>query len=299
MNADHGVKLHMAFWEDIRVALLNQLTGAGVTLEPAVRDDPRRVCYAFFDIQRKVIPQRVRHVHYSAELHGKLAILSPDVLVGVQLIETRSLAGEPLEEHFSERARNARSKDWLLSDWGIHHLHLHQNRDRDDLLYVCAEDDALYLIDIRGHVAMADVELLEIILRNWPALLEDWVAPWIRRREDDRSAPSAEEIDRLRRGGVMTYVTLSDGKAYLPRGGGVTTAGGFSSLAVGRAHTLLKRVRALQLLCDRRARIISRAVGRNEIHLRYDFASNQVIEVSSGEPLLFEPDDEPQAKGAP
>jgi hypothetical protein len=270
-----------------------------VTLDRTVRADPRLVSYAFFDIQRKVISRRVRPVYYSAELRGKCSALSPEVLVGVQLLETRSLAGELLEEHQSERARNARSKDWLLNDWGIHHLHLHQNRGSDELLYVCVEDDALYLIDIRGHGAMADIGLLEIVLRNWPALLDGCVAPWIIRREDDRSAPPAEEIDRLRRGGVTTYVILSNGKAYLPRGGGVTTAGGFSTLAVMRAHALLKRVRALQVLCDRRARIIGRAIGSNEVRLRYDFASDQVIEVSTGEPLFFEPDDGPEGMGVP
>ena len=50
MTAADSVKLHMAFWDDVRVQMLNQLTGAGVTLDRAVRADPRLVSYAFFDI---------------------------------------------------------------------------------------------------------------------------------------------------------------------------------------------------------------------------------------------------------
>lgn len=271
------ITVHADFQNDVRVHVLQLLTQAGVSLPKNQQSDPHRVCVAYFNVRHKVIEPRQRRVHRSRELNTRP--FSSDVIAGVQLIEARSIAGESLEAHFSERAMRPHTHDWLLNDWGIHHLHVRPNRG-DEVVYAWLEADDLYLVDVRGHQAMADVGLLEIVLANWPELLQ--LMP-IFRIERGRGNPSADELDSARRAGVQPLVTLSDGQVYAPRGGGLTTAGGSSARAISQADQVLAKASNIEAEFRKSSGGLAAAVNVSELDLSYDPAAGTVTELKTGQ----------------
>jgi hypothetical protein len=268
-----GIAVHANFWEDVRIHFLNVLTQAGIPLPADQHDDAQRVLIAYFNVRHKLIEARRRTVHWSKELSQRQ--LPSDVLLGVQLIEAKSIGGQTLEAHLSDRAVRTHTHDWLRNDWGIHHLHVHLQKG-DDLLYVWVEPDALYFLDVREHGAMADMDLVEIVLANWPQLL----GPPSTLKGGTN--PTATEINEARRAGVQVIVSLSDGNVYYHRGGGVTTAGGSSARAVDRAYGVLRLARDREEYCDAHAADFARKVGLTELHLRYDVVHDVVIETTTG-----------------
>lgn len=274
MADEHAVVIHADFWNDVRVHVLGALTQAGITL--GGDDDPEdahAVCRAYFNVAQKVIWPRPRTVHYSRELRERT--LPGIIETGVRLIETRSLAGESLAEHLSARAKRTHTHDWLLNDWGIHHLHVRPAKG-DELLYVWEEPATLHFIDVRGHDAMADLDLLEIVLANWPALLH--FLPSI----SGGKAPSAAEIIAARRVGVTAFFPLSNGRVPFPRGRGVTTAAGSSVRAVERADRVLDEARCFEEHYRANAQAFAAEIDVNELRLRYDPAGSRVIETVTG-----------------
>lgn len=126
-----------------------------------------------------------------------------------------------------------RSRDYLLDDWGIYHLHLnnkdaknekemHNNRSKY-LLFVKIAHNAVYFIDIYNHNEkniFSKQELLEILDRNWHFLLK----PYIISNLSSVSRMTNEEIENSRKKHAYTLVNIN-GKVYLPIGGGLTSAG--------------------------------------------------------------------------
>jgi hypothetical protein len=276
--AEPAIAVHADFAEDVRVHLLGVLTQAGILVPAAEQDDVERVCFAYFNVLGKLIEPRVRRVEYSRELRGRP--LAQELWDGVHLVEARSFAGESLETLLSERATRPHTHDWLRNDWGIHHIHLRPRRGQDELLYVLVQRDALYFIDVRGHGAMADVDLLEIVLANWPALLRP--LPGIHGGQ----RLSGKDIADARRAGLQVIMTLSDGQAYAPLGGGITTARGSSLRAGERSDDVLQAAWQHEQQARAEAASIAAELGLTELHLRYDPGAGTVTETVTGKVIF-------------
>jgi hypothetical protein len=74
-----------------------------------------------------------------------------------------------------KRLQHRSDLDLLISDWGLHHLHLTSEMEADgfvkrtgDLLFAAFTDDDAYLIGIYPHGSWALHELVEILVREWP-----------------------------------------------------------------------------------------------------------------------------------
>jgi hypothetical protein len=86
------------------------------------------------------------------------------------------------------------------------------------VLFCILERSDAYLIQVLGHEAFSDPQLLEIIYSNWPELLTPLaIAP---------GAPATmESVKAARDGGVIPLTTLGNGFVAVPRGSGFTTSG--------------------------------------------------------------------------
>lgn len=151
--------------------------------------------------------------------------LSTDVLHGYEPAVPRALEARP---------RRRRDRDPLLSDWGIHHLHLSTTRGRHpdfvrrtrDVLLVAFRGPNAYLLDVRpheGHGAnWAAKDIVEIAIRNWPE------ANIFCRLEYAIGLTNADISDddrrALRAAGVNTGLEI-DGNVYMPPNGGQTADG--------------------------------------------------------------------------
>ncbi|PKG37042.1 hypothetical protein [Psychromonas sp. Urea-02u-13] len=121
--------------------------------------------------------------------------------------------------------------DLLWADWGIHHFHVILSDDTNEyfstrsdwLLFAYIINNIIYAIDIRPHKensVFAQIELLETIHDNWPQLLKSSELGGILPGENNFTP---QEIDELRRAGVVSCISIKD-KVYAPLGFGLTTA---------------------------------------------------------------------------
>lgn len=189
---------------------------------------------------------RSRYVH----AHPRTAHLSSKLQASAELIEYKAAvdsivaainSGDDLTPHLSRGIKTAyvpeaeRDKrlhrqgdlDLLISDWGLHHLHLTTEMESDgfvkrtgDLLFAAFSDDGAYLIGIYPHGSWALKELIEILMREWPG--NPVVMPSMSGVTLARPVSEKEHLE-LRKGGVATSVEV-DGTVVMPALG-MTTAG--------------------------------------------------------------------------
>lgn len=180
-----------------------------------------------------------RAVHLSSTLQASSKLTEHKA--PVEAIITAIEAGDDLTPHLSRGIRTAyvpqaqRDKrlhrrsdlDLLISDWGLHHLHLTTKMESDgfvkrtdDLLFAAFTDEDAYLLGIYPHGSWALRELVEILVREWPD--NSVVNASLSGVKPVRSI-SEEEHVQLRKGGVATLIEVDD-KVVMP-GLGMTTAG--------------------------------------------------------------------------
>lgn len=122
-------------------------------------------------------------------------------------------------------------KDALLNHWGVYHLHLkcgikeNGRRERtDELLFIKVFPDAILLIDILSHKNFSDINLLRVIKKNWPQVLEPYRMSLLEGCvSDDESEElnSGEIINQSRKFGFSPIITVDKSVYAFP----VSTSG--------------------------------------------------------------------------
>ncbi len=209
----------------------------------------------------RLIPRAPRVVHQSREM-----LASPKTVehgTELELLLDKIRNGDDLRPHLSKRVATAyvpeaeaagkgnqqrADRDVLLAAWGLHHLHLSSDLDNngewvergDDLLIgVFGAADA-YLLGIYPHGSWALRELMEIVVRNWPAaglVLESMSGLRLASPE-----PTDEERLKLHNAGVMVMLEI-DGVVYAPIG---QTAAGTPMMVTRAVNELMHRLRDLR-----------------------------------------------------
>lgn len=138
-----------------------------------------------FTIQVKTIPIRLYNVYYSTSLRNTLRT-STKLKSEVNYLKNMFINGNDINKHQSRELFNYHVPDYLVYDWGIHHLHLSSSHDldpyftkrTDELLFVYIKFDNAYFLDVSKHNSyvkdiFADKKWLEIINHDWPELLKE------------------------------------------------------------------------------------------------------------------------------
>jgi hypothetical protein len=204
----------------------------------------------FMNLESKLIKPTKRIVFKSDSFKSRK--IPPAVTKALNLIEQKITAGIDITYHQSKKTLDPKYNDLLFNNWIIHHIHLsntisrkhEQFYDRSKfLLFAAFSVNQAVFIDIRDHNesnGFAQKELLEIILRNWPQLLE------IDSRVDAAhftSPMTNAEIDGLRRKGYMLGSTQVGDKIIINPGLGNTSSG-------HNVHTVRRANAALRLLYE-------------------------------------------------
>lgn len=145
----------------------------------------------------------------------------------------------------SSGKRRSERTDLLWADWGIHHLHLAEassddyfSARGDFLLFAMFGVDTALLIDILPHsgdsLLFAREDLVRVVARNWPAVIEPFELKGMLARERE-----ATDGDRkiLRKSGLVAPIVI-EGKAYFSPGGGLTSAS-----APGKINNAMSKLR--------------------------------------------------------
>ncbi len=181
------------------------------------------VLRSYFNLKHKIISQQRREVFLSAGLITKAVELNLDNVL--EVITQKFVNGDDVNPFLSKGILRLEDHDYLLNDWGIHHLHLNLNKNKSDeyfnqrsnqLLFVHVTDEKAYFIDIRPHheeYVFAQRDLLRAVRDNWP----DLNVKFLVREEEMEVFPKFDESDivLMRRKGYM-FFTQVDKHAYMP-----------------------------------------------------------------------------------
>lgn len=117
----------------------------------------------------------------------------------------------------------------VLNDWGIFHFHLGHEIESDGyaertgpVLFGFITHDSFHEINIYNHGNWSNTDLIEIVHRNWPHLLEKF-------RLDDvvqmAYTPSSTTVKEFRKNQINSFIQVADGTVYSQPGSGYATDG--------------------------------------------------------------------------
>lgn len=178
--------------------------------------------YLYFNAEKRRPEKKVRKLFLADSF-----VCSPGLECGWRVLRNRVEDGEDLSPNLSKLIDKLSNKDSMLNDWGVHHFHLGEEMNgkfinrTGPLLFALLTNDEFYAIGIFDHGSWTNQDIVEIIHRNWPTVIEQ------DKIRGDISPTQLTEQERgiLRKSGVNAMVTVNDGTSYFPIGGGFAGSG--------------------------------------------------------------------------
>jgi hypothetical protein len=237
------------FENDVREHVLDNLP-----CEPEFRaaleaEDAHSLLIIYANWAERMISAVPRIIHEAKALISNPLSSDPRYKPGLDAIRQKIVQGDDLTGHLSKRITkgyrpsqtdqmnlNRRPDlDLMLSDWGVHHLHISENIESDGfvertgpLIFAVFHRDAAYLIDIFEHGAWADKSIIRIIIHEWPNTGIVYKVPGIMASLQPHS--DTDHI-ALRGVGINSAIEI-DGNVWKARSG-ITTAGSSLSATMG------------------------------------------------------------------
>lgn len=229
------------FYRDWIELMRNKLSSEGLDTQKLHADgDVER---AFFNFRWRLIPPMPRKVFKASTFS-----CPPEYSAGLELLESRIVAGENVAPYLSRKLPRLEFTDGLLNDWGIHHLHLGTEQDKrgrikgtPDVLFARFDKEAAYFLEIQGHDAWTCREFVQIIHDNWPETIERSRLKGVRGMRENFTD---SEYATLRCKNGNTTIQVADGTVYGWIGGGIM-ADGTSALVRREADHWQLRVQDL------------------------------------------------------
>lgn len=184
----------------------------------------------YYNFRLKYIVLGQRQIRVSKELSQKIST-HPKQNAIFDIFD-RTIKGLDINPYQSKEAFNADFHDMLFNDWGIHHLHLSNEKKNPtdyfhtrtgDLLFIRFTDEIAYFLDIKSHKdknVWSDTDLIRIIQKNWEDTIKDKEVPNVKWNPDLND----EQIGILRNKGYLFGINVDD-KAYLMLGHGQASSG--------------------------------------------------------------------------
>ena len=226
---------------DLRVELINKIESMGIKYDKD--DDTYHILLNYLNVINRMIYKVPRIVFISDEINKKIEdkIIPSKYIEALKLFYDKFRSGDDMNPYLSRRIYKSKlskskmsykgkeSRDLLLYDWGIHHLHLTTEEVKvgkktstrsEYLLFVKVKPNAIYFIDVLKHDTreFANKNLIRIIDRNWPKLLEDKILSDIEIYDEFNE----KDIIKFRQMGNLVPYNI-DGKTYILIGGGITS----------------------------------------------------------------------------
>lgn len=182
--------------------------------------------YAWFELRR--LPTKKWTVRYSTELQENQFFV--DNRSYIDIIRNKAEQGEDLTVHASTLIDDIQSKDEMLADWGIYHLHPgHGTRSaRNDfvnrsgeLLFVIPFGDTLYFLDVLDHNSWTNFSLIEIIDNNWPSIIDKFR---LKNAIELSFEPTEVELYELRKNQINSNFRVGN-SFFSGMGGGIASNG--------------------------------------------------------------------------
>ncbi|MDR6710214.1 hypothetical protein J2X73_004619 [Novosphingobium sp. 1748] len=220
----------MDLYADFAAACGDELVAAGYAL-PSGSDE--EILRAYANVQHRRVPVRARTVH-------KASYTVPVELVdGERELLAAVAAGGDLRPYQSTRLESATFDDAMLNDFGVQHFHLgtgpHPNKPgfkerTGPLLFAMVKDADFYSIGIYTHDDWANIEVVDVIHKNWPDVISS-SSPNPKGSSNTGGLKiiglaqqyTSEDLVQLRKAGINVMTQRDDGTIHAAIGGGLTT----------------------------------------------------------------------------
>lgn len=195
-----------------------------------IQTGQRDPVYEYFNFMKRTITIQPRRIVKSEECH-----VPPEYGKALEYFENDVKTGKDLNKYLSDTILQPAEPDELLYDWNIVHFHLTKRfredgfaRRSDYQIFAWVTDDCLYMIQIYPHDSRkepflyAKQELVRIVERNWPQLLEPYRIPGaseLTEKLDD------EAYDRIHKAHATTAIQTRKDHVYCMIGGGYASDG--------------------------------------------------------------------------
>ncbi|CAM5734346.1 hypothetical protein SAFG77S_11611 [Streptomyces afghaniensis] len=213
-------EIKMDFYQDWISHLRKVLEKAGYS--PATNQE--EVSMQYFNLLRRLIPAVPRKVRMAKEF-----TCPPELRSGLCLVTEKIEQGKDLRSHLSRNIIDLDYDDDLLNDWDIYHLHLGTSIDDDGfvkrtgpVLFVRFDGEFAYFINVMGHGSWTNQDMIRIIHRNWPESIERFRIKGVLGLNNSLTN---QDIKKLRKAHVVSFIEPEPGVVYGPPGMGLTTSG--------------------------------------------------------------------------
>lgn len=185
----------------------------------------------YYNFRLKLIPNVQWHIQVSPNVTDKIN-KKPELSVPLVNLMKKMSMGNDINPHQSKTFFNVDYHDMLFNDWGIHHLHLNNDKKNEGdyfvnrsgpLLFVRFYKNCAYLIDILNHSdndVWANKNMINIIQQNWPKTIESSLI----KNAEFTVDYNDHEIFSLRSKGITTGLNIN-GKSYILLGHGFACSG--------------------------------------------------------------------------
>ncbi|WP_144064169.1 hypothetical protein [Faecalibacterium sp. An58] len=240
-----GYKVSMDLCEDYSNLVRYRLKQQGIKTKARQEFE---LWYEYFNLRKKMITPRKRHVWYSKEFQ-----CPEENRKGLNILIEKLESGQDVSAYLNKASSNPDAFDMLLYDWGIYHFHLGEKKERNSnyiertgpVLFARIDQDNAYFIQIYRHGKGVDKqpwsrqEMIKIIHDNWPQTIERYLVPGVRCMTEKISDQMRET---LRKNGMFSFVEVSENVVYMPMGGGYASSGHSEEIVLlcNRIHNNLK-----------------------------------------------------------
>lgn len=165
-------------------------------------------------LRNRLLLGRKRQVvlHKSLLKNEKYPVYKKKILLLKKIFEN----GSSIRPYLSNKVNELYSKDGLLLDWGVHHLHFtscySKNKRCNDILFIVEDGEKIHFIAILTHSDFYNTDILRYIYENCPTILEKYKLVGIKPPSKELTT---QEIRNLRRYGVGYCVSFG-GNTYAP-----------------------------------------------------------------------------------
>lgn len=214
--------LEMDLTKDLEFFMKKEMQRVGIN-----PSNTRSISYEYFHMMKRIISIRPRSVKYSKEFQCPKEYKS-----ALSEFEDNARKGENLNKYQSDKITKPEESDDLLNDWNIVHFHL-SRQFRDDgfvkrsnyQIFAWITDNCIYMIQVYSHkddFLYCKQELLNIVERNWPNLLEPYRLKEIVSLNEQFND---EQYAQIREAHISTLVQTKSDKYYGLLGGGYMSDG--------------------------------------------------------------------------
>ena len=200
--------------------------------------DWHEIADGLIEIQHKPPAIKRKVIMPSTGLHGVQAGFDHDLIRKLKSVRVELMRGDDVTWRFSRG--NDKLSDYLLKTWDIRHLHVTGKSERriDKTLFCIFRYRKAYLLGMWGHEIYDDtLPMFDFLNQAFPCLM-----PNKTQGVEPTHELTGKEQRQLRKHGVATFITLSNGEVALPNKFGFT-GGGYTPDQIKQADLIVELCR--------------------------------------------------------